>query len=214
MAKKKKKGKPLTKPQKTEVSEMIDKPTDEPKKEEIVLSPSVQDETGIDVEAEEVSEEEELVISPATLEEIGTPDREQVFLKVAKAYEEAKQKREKYKKIGPALVFITGVLFLTLMFTLDNKILFLILWVITVLYTAALMIRAEYKYHQFRGYLGLSDEDSDDDECFEEIQPDPTDEDNGEEDSSSENVQNESDEPHPDQTEKDQAQLTEQEEQK
>ena len=26
---------------------------------------------------------------------------------------------------------------------------------ITVLYTVALMIRAEYKYHQFQGYLGL-----------------------------------------------------------
>ena len=92
------------------------------------------------------------------IEEIGDPDKELVFKNVAKAYEEAKRKREKYKKIGPIFVLVSGIIFLALIFTLENKITFLIFWVITILYTVALMIRTEYKYHQFRKYLGLIDE--------------------------------------------------------
>lgn len=90
----------------------------------------------------------------------GEPDKDLVLKNVMQAYEESKRKREKYKRIGPAFVLISGVIFLTLIFTLENKITFLIFWVITILYTVALMIRTEYKYHQFRGYLGLSDSES------------------------------------------------------
>lgn len=104
--------------------------------------------------------EEEITLSPDTIEEIGEPDKELVFKNVARAYEEAKRKREKYKKIGPIFVLVTGIVFLTLIFTLENKITFLIFWVITILYTVALMIRTEYKYHQFRKYLGLIDEET------------------------------------------------------
>ena len=102
--------------------------------------------------------EEEIALSPDTIEEIGEPDKELVFKNVARAYEEAKRKREKYKKIGPIFVLVSGIIFLALIFTLENKITFLIFWVITILYTVALMIRTEYKYHQFRKYLGLIDE--------------------------------------------------------
>ena len=107
---------------------------------------------------EQAPAEEEITLSPDTIEEIGDPDKELVFKNVAKAYEEAKRKREKYKKIGPIFVLVSGIIFLALMFTLENKITFLIFWVITILYTVALMIRTEYKYHQFRKYLGLIDE--------------------------------------------------------
>ena len=43
--------------------------------------------------------EEEITLSPDTIAEIGEPDKELVFQNIAKAYEEAKRKREKYKKI-------------------------------------------------------------------------------------------------------------------
>ena len=104
--------------------------------------------------------EEEITLSPDTIEEIGEPDKELVFQNVARAYEEAKRKREKYKKIGPIFVLVSGIIFLALMFTLENKITFLIFWVITILYTVALMIRTEYKYHLFRRYLGLKEEET------------------------------------------------------
>ena len=113
---------------------------------------------------EQAPMEEEITLSPDTIEEIGEPDKELVFQNVARAYEEAKHKREKYKKIGPVFVLVSGIIFLTLIFTLENKITFLIFWVITILYTVALMIRTEYKYHLFRRYLGLTDEETDEEE--------------------------------------------------
>lgn len=78
-----------------------------------------------------------------------------VYLNVMAAYEQAKRKREKYKKVGPIFVLVSGIVFLTLIFTLENKITFLLFWVVTILFTVALMIRAEYHYHQFQSYLGL-----------------------------------------------------------
>lgn len=82
----------------------------------------------------------------------------QTYLKIQKEYEDAKVKRLKYKRFGALFIIISGILFLTLMFSVDNKIFFLILWIITVLYCAALMIRADYKYHKFAEYLGVEDE--------------------------------------------------------
>lgn len=113
--------------------------------------------------------EEEITLSPDTIEEIGEPDKELVFQNVARAYEEAKRKREKYKKIGPIFVLVSGIIFLALIFTLENKITFLIFWVITILYTVALMIRTEYKYHQFRKYLDLIDEGTGEESTEDEI---------------------------------------------
>ena len=87
-----------------------------------------------------------------------------MFLNVTKAYEEAKQKRENYKKKGPLFVALSGITFLALMFTLDSKIEFLILWVLTILFTVYLMVRAEYHYHKFQIMLGIIDEQKDDGE--------------------------------------------------
>lgn len=80
------------------------------------------------------------------------------YLKIQKEYEEAKEKRLKYRRFGALFILLSGIIFLTLMFSLENKIAFLILWVITDFYCAALMIRADYKYHKFADYLGIEDE--------------------------------------------------------
>lgn len=80
------------------------------------------------------------------------------YLKIQKEFEDAKEKRLKYKRYGALFIIISGIVFLALMFSLENKIAFLILWVITDFYCAALMIRADYKYHKFAEYLGVEDE--------------------------------------------------------
>lgn len=80
------------------------------------------------------------------------------YLRIKKEYEDAKEKRLKYRRFGALFIIISGIVFLTLMFSLENKIAFLILWVITDFYCAALMIRADYKYHKFADYLGVEDE--------------------------------------------------------
>lgn len=135
MAKKKKSAKAAEKKNETEQLNPTVQPPEEPQ-------------IGNDSEIEEK-------IADETFAQSGSDYEHSVFLNVQAAYEEAKHKREKYKKIGPVFVAVSGIAFLTLIFTLENKITFLIFWVITILYTVALMIRAEYKYHQFQGYLGL-----------------------------------------------------------
>ena len=82
----------------------------------------------------------------------------QTYLRIKEAYEDAKEKRLKYKRFGTLFIVLSGIIFLTLMFSLENKIAFLILWVATDFFCAALMIRADYRYHKFAEYLGVEDE--------------------------------------------------------
>ena len=96
-----------------------------------------------------------------TMAEIGidlsSVDEHQVYLNLVNACEEAYRKREKYKKIAPIFVILSGIAYLALIFGLDSKIQFLILWVVTDLYTIALMVRVEYKFHKYMELLGQTD---------------------------------------------------------
>ena len=85
-------------------------------------------------------------------------DEHKVSQNMIEEFKELERTRDKYKKYGPLFILISGVVFLTLMFSLDQKILFLILWVISVIYCAALMIRSEYRCHKLAILLGLKDE--------------------------------------------------------
>ena len=100
------------------------------------------------------------------------PDEHQIYLNLKDACEEAYRKREKYKHLGPRFVIISGIVFLLLMFTQDAKVEFLTLWVITVFYTVALMIRVEYKLYKLRKLLGMPDIDGDETEEEEDL-PEP-----------------------------------------
>ena len=99
-------------------------------------------------------------------------DEHQACENLMKACEEAYRKREHYKRFGPWFVIVSGIVLLSLMFSQDAKAVFLTLWVITVLYTAGLMIRAEFRLHRYREMLGLPDEDEETGEMTEN----PTDE--------------------------------------
>ena len=88
-------------------------------------------------------------------------DEKKVTENMIQMFEDLKRRRDNYLKYGPLFILISGVVFLTLMFSLERKIVFLILWVISVIYCAALMIRSEYRYHECARILGLiSEEDS------------------------------------------------------
>lgn len=87
--------------------------------------------------------------------DFGKVDEHGVSQKMIEIFKETKKKRDNYKKYGPLFIIVSGILFLTLMFSLDSKIFFLILWVISVVYCVALMIRAEYRYCEWAKILGL-----------------------------------------------------------
>lgn len=80
------------------------------------------------------------------------------YERIKEEYEDAKRKRVKYKRFGFLYIIISGIVFLTLMFSVDSKIAFLVLWVITDFACAAIMIHADYRYHTFADYLGIEDE--------------------------------------------------------
>ena len=130
---------------------------DEQKSEEVTYD-ELEDEGELD------DEELENAFDPAKA------DEHQVFINVLQAYDEAKSKRDKYKKYGPLFVIISGIVFLALIFTLSRKIEFLILWVITDLICVALMIRAEYVLNQFKEILGIIKKEDEEDYLGEEAE--------------------------------------------
>ena len=88
-------------------------------------------------------------------------DEHKVCQAVILRFEELKRKRNNYKKYGPIFIFGSGILFLTLMFSLNSKIEFLVIWVASILYCVALMIRAEYRYEECGKLLGVELEEND-----------------------------------------------------
>ncbi|MBR2177057.1 MAG: hypothetical protein IJ861_08955 [Clostridia bacterium] len=80
------------------------------------------------------------------------------YLRILEQYNEAKIKRTNYRRYGSAFIIISALVFLTLIFSLETKIEFLCLWIVVILYCVAVMIRADYKYHTFKEYLGIADE--------------------------------------------------------
>lgn len=160
---------------KTYVSEDTEKLTAEindiPDKEELDAAETADDELkNEDVSDDELEEDE---LDDEELEKAFDPakvDEHQVFINVLQAYDEAKSKRDKYKKYGPLFVIISGIVFLALIFTLPRKIEFLILWVITDLICVALMIRAEYVFNQFKEILGIIKKEDEEDYLGEEAE--------------------------------------------
>ena len=160
---------------KTYVSEDTEKLTAEindiPDKEELDAAETADDELkNEDVSDDELEEDE---LDDEELEKAFDPakaDEHQVFINVLQAYDEAKSKRDKYKKYGPLFVIISGIVFLALIFTLSRKIEFLILWVITDLICVALMIRAEYVFNQFKEILGIIKKEDEEDYLGEEAE--------------------------------------------
>lgn len=99
------------------------------------------------------------------------------YLRVMGKYNELKAKQKSLRKYGTLFILCSAVIYLLLMFSLETKIEFLVLWIATVLFCIFLMIRADYNYHTFKELLGIADEydfyDYDEDENEEQEQSQP-----------------------------------------
>lgn len=80
------------------------------------------------------------------------------YLRVKYEYMEMKEKREKVNKIGIIFIAVSAIIFLTLMFSLESKLFFLVLWIITIIFVISYLIHNEYKIYRLRIYLGYEDE--------------------------------------------------------
>ncbi len=90
-----------------------------------------------------------------------------VYLAVCKKYDEYKLKRVRYRRYGVIAIVLSALVFILLMFSLESKVLLLIFWVITVVFTIVLMVRADYLFNMYSEMLGLND-GQDEDEKEEE----------------------------------------------
>ena len=86
------------------------------------------------------------------------------YLRLYEKYMEYKDKRYKYRTAGAVFVIVSALVYLTLMFVLPDKVLFLILWIITILWCVALMLRSDYQYNMYREMLELPETDSEEED--------------------------------------------------
>ena len=80
------------------------------------------------------------------------------YLRVKYEYMEMKEKREKVNRIGIIFIAVSDIVFLALMFSLESKLFFLVLWIITIIFVVAYLIHNEYRIYRLRVYLGYEDE--------------------------------------------------------
>lgn len=90
------------------------------------------------------------------------------YLRVKYEYMEMKEKRDRINKTGIIFIAASAIVFLFLMFSLESKLFFLVLWIITILFVVAYLIRNEYKIYKLRVYLGYENEDDEEDNDDEE----------------------------------------------
>lgn len=82
------------------------------------------------------------------------------YLRIKYEYQEMKEKRKKRNRAGIIFIPVSGIVFLSLMFSLETKIIFLVLWIISIFAAVAFLIRNEYKYYKMREYLGFEDKEN------------------------------------------------------
>lgn len=80
------------------------------------------------------------------------------YMRVKAKYDEFSEKRVRYNKVGILFMIISAFVFLALMFSLETKIEFLTLWILTILICIAVLIRTDYRYNWYKELLGLADE--------------------------------------------------------
>ncbi len=71
------------------------------------------------------------------------------YLMVCEKFREYEIKRLHYRRYGTLFIIISALVFLTLMFSLESKVTFLILWIITIVLCVALMLRTDYMYNMY-----------------------------------------------------------------
>lgn len=89
--------------------------------------------------------------------------QEALYDQFLKEYENYQAAYKKYIRGGLLAIVATAIIFMLLMFSMESKVVFLVLWIISILLSAAFLIYIEYKGYQYRRLLGIEEET--DEEC-------------------------------------------------
>lgn len=90
-----------------------------------------------------------------------TEKEHRTYLLVCEKCREYEKKRLRYRKYGTIFIIISAFVFLALMFSLESKVTFLILWIVTIVFCVVLMLRTDYLYNMYLEMLECdTDEES------------------------------------------------------
>lgn len=78
-----------------------------------------------------------------------------VYIKLLKSYANFRKSYNKLIKGGFLAILILPIIFLLLMFSLDTKILFLVLWIISIIACATFIIVIEYTDYHYKKILDI-----------------------------------------------------------
>ena len=79
------------------------------------------------------------------------------YLRLLHEYNNFVKKREKCRRVGIFVIISLAILFLILMFSVDSKVLFLSLWVISIFISVFIIIRIDYRCYKYATILGIDD---------------------------------------------------------
>lgn len=85
--------------------------------------------------------------------------QQKTFHQLMENYREFSRKRPQYIKYGLLSIFILPLVFLVLMFSLESKLIFLTLWIVSIIACSAFLIVVEYKDYWYRQLLGIDPPD-------------------------------------------------------
>ncbi len=118
-------------------------------------SPDTEQEEEFDAVAAEYENITGLIKNPSTQQDY----EHNAYLRLLHEYDNFVKKRQKCRKVGIFVIVLLAALFLILMFSVDSKVLFLSLWVISIFISVFIIIRIDYRCYKYATILGIDDND-------------------------------------------------------
>lgn len=115
--------------------------------------------------AEEIEQEQDENAQKSSSRLSQSEIEHRTFLMVSEKLMEYERKRLSYRKYGTIFIICSALVFLALIFSLEFKVLFLILWIVTILFCVALMLRADYMYDMYYRMLHFEESPPSEDEA-------------------------------------------------
>ena len=111
------------------------------------------EEEEIDLVAAEYEDIEGLIRNPRTQQDY----EHNAYLRLLREYNNFLKKRDRCRKVGLLVIVLVAVLFLVLMFSLESKIVFLTLWIISIFASVFTIVHIDYRCYKYAIILGIHD---------------------------------------------------------
>lgn len=96
-------------------------------------------------------------------------DDSEIVKQIKAEFEDFSRKRKKYIKFGFVSILVIPFILMILMFSLESKIICLVLWVSAIIIISSVIIAIEYTDFKYKKLLGISQPPKEDDEDKDDI---------------------------------------------